>query len=208
MDKQILMIIKNIVNTKTDIALDIAHYDELTVIQFKGQKIRYVIHYNCLNTILDIMDNLKNLGYEVCTCINNATDITAMNIITMDIITIIIKKPANWDKNIYITSMLTYTEDNIEPETVDGKHTGNILLKLASEKNIIITFNDINNTPVRVRLNTMLEEPSYGIIVVTDNTGYKEIKLFNPNSINFDSIQRLKDYSHIIWLMTLIAKYM
>lgn len=65
-----------------------------------------------------------------------------------------------------------------------------------------------NNTPVRVRLNTMLEEPSYGIIVVTDNTGYKEIKLFDPNSINFDSIQRLKDYSHIIWLMTLIAKYM
>lgn len=88
MDKQILMIIKNIVNTKTDIALDIAHYDELTVIQFKGQKIRYVIHYNCLNTILDIMDNLKNLGYEVCTCINNATDITAMDIITMNIITI------------------------------------------------------------------------------------------------------------------------
>lgn len=200
MNEKILMLISDIINAKTDIALTVTEYDTLTVVHFTGQKIQYIIRCKYLETILDLMDDLKKLGFEICICPGNE--------INLMITTIVIKKPANWDKNIYITSMLTYTEDNIEPETVDGKHTGNILLKLASEKNIIITFNDINNTPVRVRLNTMLEEPSYGIIVVTDNTGYKEIKLFDPNSINFDSIQRLKDYSHIIWLMTLIAKHM
>lgn len=206
MDEQILMLIKNIINTKKNIALDIAHYDELTIIELKGQNIRYIIHHNCLNTILDIMDNLKKLGCEVCTCINKATDMT--NMIIIDIITIIIKKPTSWGKSIHITSMLMYTENDIEPENVDGKYTGNILLKLASERDIALNFNDTNKIPVKVRLKTMFDEPTYGIVVVTDNTGYKEIKLFEPNNINFDNIQRLKDYNHIIGLMTLIAKYM
>lgn len=206
MDEQILMLIKNIVNAKTNIALDIAHYEELTVIELKGQNIRYIIHHNCLNTILDIMDNLKKLGCEVCTCINKAMDMT--NIITMDIITIIIKKPTNWKKGIHITSMLMYTENDIEPEYIDGKYTGSILLKLASERDITLDFNDTNKIPVKVRLKTMLDEPAYGIVLVTDDTGYRETKLFEPNNINFDNIQRLKDYNHIVGLMTLIAKYM
>ena len=198
MNRQILKFIENIINAKTDIALTVTEYNALTVIQFTGQKIRYVIYQKCLNTILDIMNDLKKLNYEIYTCTNKVMDIT----------TIIIKKPADWNETIHLNPMCMYTQDDIKPEQVDNEYTGNILLNQENEKDIIIDFHDNNTVPVKVRINTMSDEPSYGIVIITDEVGYREIKLFDPHVTNFDNIQRLKDYNHITWLMTLLAKHM
>lgn len=198
MNRQILKFIENIINAKTDIALTVTEYIALTVIQFTGQKIRYIIYQKCLNTILDIMNDLKKLNYEIYTCTNKVMDIT----------TIIIKKPADWNETIHLNPMFMYTQDDIEPEQVDNEYTGNILLNQESEKDIIIDFHDNNTVPVKIRINTMSDEPSYGIVIITDEIGYREIKLFDPHDTNFDNIQRLKDYNHITWLMTLLAKHM
>lgn len=124
------------------------------------------------------------------------------------ITTIIIKKPVNWNESTHVTPIFMYTEEDIEPENVENKYTGTIILNQTSETDIIIDFNDNNNIPIKIRLNTMLEEPAYGIIIVTDTTGYREIKLFEPQNINFDNLQRLKDYNYIVYLLTLIAKHM
>lgn len=210
MNEKILMLISDIINAKTDIALTVTEYDTYpvikivgqpyTVVQFTGQKLQYIIDDKCLNTILDIMDNLKKLGFEICICNNNITSLM--------ITTIIIKKPTNWNTTINVTPIFMYTEEDIEPENVDNKYTGTIILNQTSETDIIIDFNDNDNIPVKIRLNTMLEEPAYGTIIVTDTTGYREIKLFEPQNINFDNLQRLKNYNYIVYLLTLIAKHM
>lgn len=202
MNEKILMLISDIINAKTDIVLSVSEYGSLTVVNFTGQQLRYIIYQKCLNTILNLMNDLKKLGYEICTGVSN------VNTTTDTITTIIIKKPTDWNETIHLTPIFMYTQDDIEPEQIDNIYTGNILLNQESEKDIIIDFHDSNKIPVKVRMNTMLEEPAYDIIIVTDTTGYREIKLFEPQSINFDNIQRLKDYSNIIWLMTLIVKHM
>lgn len=201
MNRQILKIIENIINVKTDIVLTVSEYDSLTVVNFTGQQLRYVIYQKCLTAILNLMDDLKKLGYEICIGVSNVNDI--LDTIT----TIIIKKPTDWNETIHLNPMFMYTQDDIEPEQVDNEYTGNILLNQESEKDIIIDFHDNNTIPVKIRINTMSDEPSYGIVIITDEVGYREIKLFNPHGTNFDNIQRLKDYNHITWLMTLIAKY-
>ena len=203
------MLISDIINAKTNIALTVTEYDTYpvikitgqpyTVVQFIDQQLKYTIDDKCLNTILDLMNDLKKLGYEVCLCKTN----TAYTITT-----IIIKKPTDWNTVINVTPIYMYTKNNIELENVDDEYTENILLNQTSETDVIIDFHDDNKIPVKVRLKTMLDEPSYGIVVTTDNTGYKEIKLFELQNINFNNIQRLKDYSNIIWLMTLIVKHM
>lgn len=38
MNEKILMLISDIINAKTDIALTVTEYDTLTVVQFTGQK--------------------------------------------------------------------------------------------------------------------------------------------------------------------------
>lgn len=200
MNEKILMLISDIINAKTDIALTVTEYDTLTVVHFTGQKIQYIIRHKYLKTILDLMDDLKKLDFEICICPGNE--------INLMITTIIIKKPANWNESTHVTPIFMYTEKDIEPKNVDNKYTGTIILNQTSETDIIIDFNDNNNIPIKIRLNTMLEEPAYGIIIVTDTTGYREIKLFEPKNINFDNLQRLKDYNYIVYLLTLIAKHM
>ena len=202
MNRQILTIAKNIINAKTDIVLSVSEYSKITVVTFTGQQLRYVIYQKCLTTILDLMKDLKKLGYEICTGISNVSDST--DIIT----TIIIKKPTDWNETIYINPIFMYTQNDIEPEKIDDTYTGNILLNQDSEKNIIIDFEDNNKTPIKIRINTISDEPSYGIVVITDEIGYREIKLFDPHNTNFDNLQRLKGYDHITWLMTLLAKHM
>lgn len=197
-NEELLLTLRDIINAKNDIKLIIKNYGKYTLVKINDEELGMIFRHPALKSVLAITDSLKEkLNFKISTTANEEDE----TIIT-------ITKPENWNKSINITPLFMYTKNDIEAEYSDYEYTGYIVFGKVAQTDVIITFRDNEQIPTDARLQRITAEHDYGIATITNALGELEIKSHDPRNINFENIEKLKDYKYITNLMELIASYM